>query len=133
MSLMFTLILSLLLLLVENPLAQKDIPDDIRKKVREAHTFDELLSVTQLSYASHLLGNVNDSTFNEYKLQPAEIQSYTNRMKKVMLHKASTFQSIIPRKSNFRQNIDGLFTFRYFVFSFFFFNWNLKKKKRKTI
>ncbi|EFO21249.1 hypothetical protein LOAG_07241 [Loa loa] len=108
MSLTITLILPLLLLLLllnEHPLAQKAIPDDIRKKVREARTFDELLSATQLSYASHLLGNENEPTFKGRKeLQPAEIRSYTNRK----LYGASAFQkSTITRKSNFREDIDA--------------------------
>uniref|UniRef100_A0A0R3S118 PDGF_2 domain-containing protein n=1 Tax=Elaeophora elaphi TaxID=1147741 RepID=A0A0R3S118_9BILA len=111
MTSMITLILSsllLLLLLDGHPLAQKAIPNYIRKRVREARTFDELLSATQLSYAPHLFRIEDEPTFKDHKeLHPAEIRSYTNRIQKVKLYEASALHpSIITRKSDFRQDID---------------------------
>lgn len=121
MSLMITLALPplpLLLLLDTHSSAQKAIPADIRRKVREAHTFGELLSTIQLSYAPHLLGNEDKPTFKINKeLRPAEIRSYTKKMQKVKLYEASALHpSNIIRKSDFRQDIDGLFIFAYFIF-----------------
>ncbi|CAG9533887.1 unnamed protein product [Cercopithifilaria johnstoni] len=102
--------LLLLLLMDEHPLAQKAIPDDIRKRVREAHTFDELLSATQVLYAPYLLGNKDEPTFKVHKeLQhPSAVRSYTNSMQKVKLYTASKFHpSNITRKSDFHPDIDA--------------------------
>lgn len=116
--LLLLLPLLLLILLDEHPLAQKAVPDDILKRVRKVQTFDELLSFIQLSYAPHLLGNEDEPTFNVHELHSAEIPSHTDSVQKVKSYKAFTLlPSTITRKSNFRQDIDGLFIFAYFIFS----------------
>uniref|UniRef100_A0A8R1TXY5 PDGF_2 domain-containing protein n=1 Tax=Onchocerca volvulus TaxID=6282 RepID=A0A8R1TXY5_ONCVO len=101
-----SLLLLLLLLLKEHSSAQKVIPDDLRKRIREAHTFDDLLSITQFSYAPHLLANENEPIFKDQtKLQPAEIRSKMRG--KIKIYGASTLDpSINIRKSDFRQDID---------------------------
>ncbi|MCP9257656.1 BMA-PVF-1 [Dirofilaria immitis] len=103
---MIILIIQLLLLLPKQSSAQKIIPDDLRKRVREAHTFDDLLSITQLSYAPHLLGNKNEAIFKDQKkLQPAEIRSKSET--RIKLYGASTLHpSIITRKSSNHQDVD---------------------------
>uniref|UniRef100_A0A915Q0C4 Platelet-derived growth factor (PDGF) family profile domain-containing protein n=1 Tax=Setaria digitata TaxID=48799 RepID=A0A915Q0C4_9BILA len=106
--------ISLLLLLNEYSLAQKGIPDDIRKRVREAETFNDLLSIMQFTYATHLLGNENgnenenEPSFDDQKeLRLAEIRSRKKDIQNMKLYGASVVQPpSIAEKSALRQNID---------------------------
>ncbi|EJW81735.1 hypothetical protein WUBG_07355 [Wuchereria bancrofti] len=104
---LFTLILPILLLILldEYSLAQKTIPDDIRKKLSQARTFSELLPVIQLSFAPHLFGNGGKSMLKHHKeLQSTEIESHMNRTQNVEFFGLRGLD--LSRKSDSQQTVD---------------------------
>ncbi|VDN45403.1 unnamed protein product [Gongylonema pulchrum] len=102
------LILSTLLLsftLSGQSLGPKAIPEELRKRVREAQTLNDLKSVANLAYAPHLIEHKNQKTL---RLSPS--LRLSNERSMVKLQGASAFAfSMNSERSDHQPDLNGMF------------------------